>query len=88
MSVQSRGASWPRWVPVALVVVLTLIEMCRWGLAQLLHGDAVGKPERLDNGLKWRFRIKLDDRQQSLSGNATFEAVLKRPLPKMEEWPN
>jgi hypothetical protein len=59
-----------------------------WGLPQLIHGDALGRPERLDNGVKWRFRIKLNDRQQSISGNATFEAVLKRPLPKMEDWPN
>lgn len=57
-----------------------------WGLLRLLRAV---KCERLDDGRTWRFKLRLDDKSQSLTGDAEFEARLttKLGLPKVEDWP-
>ena len=58
-----------------------------WWLPRLIH-DPNSKPERLDDGRRWRFRLRLEDRRQNKAGNIVIDVVLDTPLPKLEEWPH
>ena len=60
------------------------VRYSSWGLIRLIEE---GRAERNTGGQVWRVRIPLEDRDQGLSGDATFEVRLKRPLPKVEDWP-
>jgi hypothetical protein len=57
-----------------------------WGLLRELNA---GNATRLNEGRTWRFKVKLEDPSQSLSGHAVFEARLatKLGLPEVEDWP-
>jgi hypothetical protein len=44
-------------------------------------------PERLDEGTRWRIKLRLEAGQGIAPGNVNLEAVLKTALPKLEEWP-
>lgn len=57
-----------------------------WGLLRVV---SAGNVERRDDGRTWRFKVKLEDKSQSLSGNAGFEARLATPrgLPAVKDWP-
>jgi hypothetical protein len=55
-------------------------------MVQLIQGPEYSA-ERRDGGVTWQFHIKLDDRDQKVSGNVTFEARLKKPLPTLSDWP-
>ncbi|HWD91485.1 MAG TPA: type VI secretion protein IcmF/TssM N-terminal domain-containing protein [Verrucomicrobiae bacterium] len=57
-----------------------------WGVVRLIQGPEYSA-ERRDGGLTWRFQLKLEDRDQKISGNVTFEARLKKPLPALSDWP-
>jgi IcmF-related N-terminal domain len=55
-----------------------------WGMVRLIQGPEYSA-ERRDSGVTWRFQVKLED--QGVSGNVTFEARLKKPLPTLSDWP-
>lgn len=59
-----------------------------WGLVRLIK-DSELKAERLDEGSRWRFTVKLGlNRQGWHKGNEVFEVkLLSGRLPKIEEWP-
>jgi len=63
---------------------ITRLEVKDWGLVGLLK---LPSAERLDEGLRWKIKLKLEDASQSLSGNVSLEAVLKVAAPKLEDWP-
>jgi hypothetical protein len=60
------------------------LEANAWGLVELLKLPA---PERLDEGTRWRIKLRLEAGQGIAPGNVNLEAVLKTALPKLEEWP-
>jgi len=60
------------------------VQNASWGLIRLIEE---GRAERDPSGTVWRLRIPLEDKDQGLSGDALFEARLKRPLPKVTDWP-
>ncbi|MSU57592.1 MAG: hypothetical protein EXS35_05335 [Pedosphaera sp.] len=57
-----------------------------WGL---LHVIQAGNCTRSEDGRTWRFKVRLEDKTQSLAGFAVFEARLlaRMGLPKVEDWP-
>ena len=57
-----------------------------WWLPQLIR-DQKFSPARLDNGKKWRFLLRLEDRQQKQAGNIVVEVVLVEALPSAQDWP-
>ena len=63
-------------------------NLANWGLVRLIK-DPELKAERLDEGSRWRFTVKLGvDRQGWHNGSEVFEAkLLGGSLPKLEEWP-
>jgi hypothetical protein len=60
------------------------VDDADWGMVRLIQGPEYSA-ERRDGGATWRFQVKLED--QGVSGNATFEARLKKPLPTLADWP-
>jgi hypothetical protein len=60
------------------------VNYATWGLVRLIRENA---GDRLDEGKRWRFKVKLEDSQKNIGGSVTFEAALKKPLPKREDWP-
>jgi hypothetical protein len=62
------------------------LSYTNWWLPQLIR-DEKFSPERLDNGKKWRFRLRLEDRQQKQAGNIVVDVDLDGALPSVEDWP-
>ena len=59
-----------------------------WGILQWIRN---GKPERLEDGRKWRFRVGLRGQRQneSVAGDLFFEVeFLDEPLPELKDWPH
>jgi hypothetical protein len=65
---------------------LVKVDSPDWGIVRLIQNPEYSA-DRRDGGLTWRFQIKLEDRDQKLNGNVTFEARLKKPLPAQNDWP-
>ena len=58
-----------------------------WGLMRVIKQDP--NCVRLEDGKVWRFKVKLEDAAESLTGYAVFEARISDTLglPKIEDWP-
>lgn len=57
-----------------------------WWPPQIIRDQSLS-PERLDNGRRWRFRLRLEDRRQQQAGNIVLELVLDGALPNAQDWP-
>jgi ImcF (intracellular multiplication and macrophage-killing)-related protein len=62
------------------------VDDADWGLVRLIQSPAFNA-DRRNGGATWRFQIMLEDKNLKMSGNATFEARLKKPLPALKDWP-
>jgi hypothetical protein len=64
------------------------INEADWGLIRLIHDYHAVQVN--NDGTQWQIQIPLQDKAQSLRGNAIFIAKLinpKQPLPRLEDWP-
>jgi len=63
---------------------LVPVETKSWGLVELLKLTGA---ERLDEGARWRIKVRLEGAGGSSPGNVNLEAAPKAPLPKLDDWP-